>query len=193
MAFDQNIATGSKWQDNGVHISPIGIHDIGLPATAYFLPTVEPATGLTNINFATNDIDKKVFEFTSTTADERIQTTIYIPRNWDEGVIDVEIYWSFSSGTGNVRWAARFGATGNNEAIDNTFGTATFVNDTAGTANQLQKVVLSGVVMPAGIGAGDELQIEVFREGTDVGDTFTGTARLHGTVMMITTNAAVAA
>ncbi len=188
-----NLVSGITFQENSVNISPIGIHDIGLPATAFFLPTFEPASPLTNINFATNDIDKKVFEFTSTTADERIQTTIYLPRNWNNGNVSMEFYWSFSAGTGDVRWAVRFGATGNNEALDNAFAAATATNDTAGTANQLQKVVLSGIVMPAGIGSGDEIQIEIFREGSNAGDTFTGTARLHGVVLMITTDAAVAA
>lgn len=190
--FDQNIATGGKWQEGGVNISPIGIHDIGLPATAYFLPTFEPATGLVNLNFATNEIDKKVFEFTSTTADERIQTTIYLPRNWDEGNVDIEINWSFSSGTGVVRWAARIGATGDGEAIDNAFASATFVNDTAGIVGELQKVLLT-VAVPAGIAPGDEIQIEIFREGSNAADTFTGTARLHGTVLRITTDEATAA
>ena len=89
--------------------------------------------------------------------------------------------------------AVRFSATGDDDTIDNAFAAATAVNDTAGTASQLQKVVLSGIVMPAGIAAGDEIQIEIFREGSNVGDDFTGTARLHGIVLMITTDAAVAA
>ena len=53
--------------------------------------------------------------------------------------------------------------------------------------------MLTSVAVPAGIAAGDELQIEIYREGSDAGDTFTGTARLHGVVIRITTNAAVAA
>jgi len=134
-----------------------------------------------------------VWEFTSTTLDERVQASTYLPRNWNEGSVDILIYWSFASGSGDVRWAIRFGATGDNEAIDNAFQTAIFVNDTAGTANQLQQVLLSTITMPAGIVAGDELQIEVFRQGTDGGDTFTGTARLHGIVIRMTTDAAVAA
>jgi len=46
--------------------------------------------------------------------------------------------------------------------------------------------------MPAGLAEGDEIQLEIFREGSSGGDTFTGTARLHGTVLRITTDAAVA-
>lgn len=173
-------------------LSTIGVHDIGLPATAYFLPSIEPATGLTNINFVTNNLDKKVFEFL-TGVDNRIQTTIYIPRNWDAGNVDIELNWSFAAGTGSVRWGMRFGATSDDEAIDNAFGAASIATDAAGVANELQKVVITNVAMPAGTVAGDEIQIEVFRQGSNPGDTFTDTARLHGTVLRITTNAAVAA
>ena len=187
-------APTATFQEGGVDISPIGIHDMPISATAFFAPTLEPATGLTNVNFATNDLDKKVWEFTSTTADERIQTQLpALPRNWNEGAVDIEITWSFASGSGNVRWGARIAASGDNEAIDAAFGTATEANDTAGTANQTQKIVLSSVAVPAGIAAGDELQLEIYREGSDAGDTFTGTARLHGVVIRLTTNAATAA
>ena len=162
-----------------------GVHDIPTTAASWFLPTLEPATGLTNINFATNDHDYKVFEFTSTTADERIQLNTTLPRNIDLSDIDVVIKWSFASGSGVVRWGIRAVGMGDNDALDSAWGTAIEANDTAGTAEQFQFVTLAALAVGGTPGEGDEIAFEVYREGVDAADTFTGTARIHSITFQV--------
>jgi hypothetical protein len=162
-----------------------GVHDIPTSASSWFAPTLEPATGLTNINFATNDHDYKVWEFTSTAADERIQLNTTLPRNVDLSDIDIVIKWSFASGSGDVRWGIRAVGMGDNDALDSAWGTPVEANDTAGTANQFQFVTLSALAVGGTPGEGDEIAFELYREGSDGGDTFTGTARLHSVTFRV--------
>ncbi|MHA2401570.1 MAG: beta strand repeat-containing protein, partial [Candidatus Kariarchaeaceae archaeon] len=163
-----------------------GVHDIPISAQSMFAPTLEPATGLTSINFATNDIDYKVWEFTSTIANERVQIQLdSLPRNINLADIDVVLSWSFASGSGVVRWGIRATSIPDNGALDVGWGAAVEVNDTAGTANQLQRVSLAALAVGGTPAEGDTIQFEIYREGADVGDTFTGTARLHGITLQV--------
>ena len=162
-----------------------GVHDIPTTAASWFLPTLEPATGLTNINFAPNDHDYKVFEFTSTTVDERIQLNTTLPRNIDLSNIDVVIKWSFGAGTGIVRWAIRAVGMGDNDSLDPAWGTTVAVDDTAGTADQFQFVTLTALAVGGTPGEGDEIAFEVFREGSNAGDTFDNTARIHSITLQV--------
>lgn len=166
-----------------------GIHDISIPAFGFYTPNTEPATfATTEFGAAGNKITLKTMNFTSTTVDERAQCRFPLPRNYDLGNIDIEIYYSFASGSGNIRWGARAVATGDNEAIATNFGTAVEGNDTAGTADQVNKFSLTGITIGNTPAAGDEIHLEIYREGSDAGDTFTGTARLHGIVVRVGVN-----
>lgn len=185
--------SGVKFQENGVDISPIGVHDIAINATGMYATTNTSATGLTLTNFATNDIDIQTWDFTSTTADETVQFRTPFPRNYNNGAITVSFSWSQSSGTGNVVWRIGAVAVGNAEAIDAALVFSADVVDAGGTANQTQQFTTASFT-PGGTPAdANELAFEVMRQGTDSLDTFTGTARLHSIVIHITTDAAVAA
>jgi len=191
--INQNIAATGKWQEAGVNISPIGIHDIPVGATAMYVTTNTPATGLTLTNFATGDIDLQTFDFTSTAADETVQFRTPMPRNYNNGAITVTINWSQASGTGNVVWRIGAVARGQSEAIGLAFTYSADLVDAAGTANQVQSTTTASFT-PAGTPVDDdELHFEVQRQGSDALDTFTGTARLHSIVIHITTDAATAA
>ncbi len=86
---NQNIAATGEWQEGGVAISPIGIHDIPINATGMYATTTLPATGLTQTELPTNDVDIQTWDFTSTTADERVQFSTPLPRNYNNGAITV--------------------------------------------------------------------------------------------------------
>lgn len=194
-AVNQNIAATGKWQEAGVSISPIGVHDMPIPVTAMYVTITEPATGLTATEFgaAGHKITLQTMDFTSTTVDERVQFRAPFPREYNNGTIDIQLNWSFASGTGNVRWGARLVATGDNEAIATNFGTAVASDDTAGTANQTQQVTLSTITIGNTPADTDEIHLEIFREGSHANDTFSGTARLHSAVVRLTTDAATSA
>jgi len=190
---NQNIAATGEWQEGGVAISPIGVHDIPISATGMYATTTLPATGLTLTELPTNDIDIQTWDFTSTTADERVQFSTPLPRNYNNGAVTVSFTWSQSSGTGNVVWRVGAVAAGQGEAIDQAFTFSADVVDAGGTANQYQQFTTASFT-PTGTPAdANQMHWEVMRQGSDSLDTFTGTARLHSIVIHMTTDAATAA
>jgi len=190
---NQNIAATGEWQEGGVAISPIGIHDIPINATGMYATTTLPATGLTQTELPTNDVDIQTWDFTSTTADERVQFSTPLPRNYNNGAITVSFTWSQSSGTGNVVWRVGAVAAGQSENIDQAFVFSADVTDAAGTANQYQQFTTASFT-PGGTPAdANQMHFEVMRQGSDASDTFTGTARLHSVVIHMTTDTATAA
>ena len=187
--------TNDKLTFDGHIADPVGIHDMPVPASAMWAGTTEGATGLTSTEFgaAGHKITLQTWDFTSTAADERVQFRTPLPREYDNGTIDIQINWSFASGSGDVRWGARMVATGDNEAIATNFGTAVEANDTAGTADQVQQTTLSTITIGNTPADTNEIHFEIYREGSDAGDTFSGTARLHSVVVRFTTDSAVSA
>ena len=187
--------TSDKLTFDGHIADPVGIHDMPVPASAMWAGTTEGATGLTSTEFgaAGHKITLQTWDFTSTAADERVQFRTPLPREYDNGTVDIQINWSFASGTGDVRWGARMVATGDNEAIATNFGTAVEANDTAGTADQVQQTTLSTITVGNTPADTNEIHFEIYREGSDAGDTFSGTARLHSVVVRFTTDSAVSA
>ena len=162
-----------------------GIHDLMIPASAFYAPTTEPATGLTDTEFgaAGHEQTKKTFDFTSTTADERIQTEFPMWRKWDLASFDVIIVWSHAAGTGNVRWGARATCAGDDDAIAPDFGTGIEANIGAGTNDDYIYTTLADVTPGGTPASADILTLEIYREGSDGGDTFDNTARLHHVIL----------
>jgi hypothetical protein len=188
-----DIGAGNLYTVNGTNISPIGIHDIPVAATGMYATTTLGATGPTQVELPTNDIDINTMDFTSTTVDERVQFRTPFPRNYNNGAITVTINWSQSSGTGNVVWRIGALATGQGDLIDQAMTFSADLVDAGGTANQIQSTTTASFT-PSGTPAdGDELAFEVMRQGSDALDTFSGTARLHSIVIHMTTDAATAA
>jgi len=192
---NQNIAATGKWQEGGVNTSPIGVHDISMPATAMYPTTTLPCSALAKVELPTNDIDIQTLDFTSTAADERAQFSFPMIRQYDTtATITVTLYWSHAgAATGNVNWRIGALARGQGDAIDTAMTFSADFTDAAGTANQIQEVT-SGSFTPGGTPADADLWfMEIMRQGSDAADTFDTTVRLHGAVVHITTDAATAA
>ena len=162
-----------------------GIHDLMIPASALYIPTTEPATGLTATEFgaAGHKQTKQTFDFTSTAADERAQVEFPMYRKWDLASFDVIIVWSHASGTGNVRWGARATCAGDSDPIAPNFGTGIEANTASGTNDDYIYTTLSSVTPGGTPASADILSIEIYREGSDAGDTFSGTARIHHIIL----------
>lgn len=162
-----------------------GIADLPIPASAFYKPTTEPATGLTDTEFgaAGHKQTKKTFDFTSTAADERIQIEFPMFRKYDLASFDVIIVWSIPAGTGNTRWGARATMAGDGDAIAPNFGTAVESNIAVPTANKYEYTTLSAITPGGTPASADTLTLEIYREGSDVGDTFDNTARLHAVIL----------
>ena len=188
-----DLPNGAVFQEGGVPISPIGIHDISVAAEGMYVTTTLPACGPNQVELPTNDIDIFTMDFTSTCADERAQFNVPLPRNYNNGAITATVRWSHASGTGNVVWRLGALARGNSDAIDTAM---TFSADLVASndANNDMIVALTGSFTPGGTPAdNDHMFFEIMRQGSDALDTFSGTARLHSITIHMTTDAATAA
>lgn len=189
---DQNIAATGKWQEGGVDISPIGLHDAWIPASAMWPSTTSGATGLTQRELATNDVDIQTWDYTSTTVDEYTQFTWTIPQEWNAGTITVEFFWTATGGAaGNVVWGIQATAFDNDNPLDAAWGTIQEVTDAWIANDDLHISAATSAVTIAGTPvAGEMVQFRVIRSGSDASDTFATTAGLLGIRINYTTDSA---
>ena len=185
-------APNASFQENGVDISPIGLHDAWIPASAMWASTTNGATGLTQRELATNDVDIQVWGFTSTTTDEYTQFTWTIPQEWNAGTITVEFFWTATGGSaGNVVWGIQGTAFDNDNPLDAAWGTIQEVTDAWIANDDLHISAATGNVTIAGTPvAGEMVQFRVVRSGSDASDTFATTAELLGIRINYTTDSA---
>lgn len=173
-------AAGSTFQEAGVNISPIGTHEISIPASGMWASTTNGATGLTQTELGTNDVDIQTWDFTSTAADEHIQFIWSPPEEWDAGTIRIKFKWSHATGTGNVRWGAQATSLANSDPIDVVWGTIQERTDANETNNDIIQSAFTPAITIAGAPVkGEYVQFRILRSGSDAADTFTATARLH--------------
>lgn len=165
-------------------------HTIWLPAGS-FMPTTTAGAAYASQEMPTNDVMVSGFDFSATT-DQKIQTTIAMPKSWDEGTITAQVFWkdATTAGTGDVVWGVRALAVSNDDALDAAFGTAQTATDTFIAAGDLHIAPVTAAITPSGTAAeGDLLVVEVYRDGDAGGDTYTQNARFMGVKLIYTTNA----
>ncbi len=196
-AVNQNIATTGKWQEAGVNISPIGLHDIYMDGGA-FAPIDSGGLVKRTMSTGTNQKGIIVSAF-SASADQYAVTKVTVPENYDGGVITVVISWTNdTTGTGNVLWEVAAVNVSDADALDGAgtnFGTGVQLTADAGTTLNLEhKTARSGNITPANTYvAGDTMYIRVGRLGSNGSDTFDQTSDLLGISVRFGIDAAVAA
>jgi len=189
---NQNIAATGKWQEGGVSISPIGLHDVFVRADGMYPRTTAGCAAIAKLEFATSLANVQVLDFDQTTQ-EFAQFTTNLPRNWNNGTITVTVYWTATAGTGAVVWGISGGAYSNDDALTVALGTAQTVTDTLIATSDLHISPRSSAITLAGTPAdADFLVIQISRDPVDAGDTLTGDARLIGVSIEFTLDAAVA-
>lgn len=171
-----------------------GVQTIWVPASAMKASTTDGASGLTTVETTAGNPDLNVFDF-ATDADDYVQFTIGMPKNWDEGVINAQFYWtSTATDTDGVTWGIQGIALSDNASIDTAFsgGTPQIIDD----ANQsaAEELLITAETPDITIGgtpaAGDLCFFRVFRDVSDSNDTAAEAARLLGVKLLYTTNAA---
>lgn len=85
----------------------------------------------TKREFTTNDVDMYYLAF-DTTADEYAQWTLAMPSDWNSGTVTFVPYWTCTGGTGSatVCWGLQGRSYGNDDAIDQAWGTGQTSTDT---------------------------------------------------------------
>ena len=192
-AFNQNIGSGGKWQEAGVNISPIGIHDMYFDGGAFI--SVDAGTKVEILIGTTTNI-KGVLAIPFGTASSSYATVKIIPpRNWNNGTITAVVHWtSTTEGAGTVQWDISGVAVGDGDSLSGAgtnYGTAISVTDTQTTIDEEQITSRTTAITIANSPAdGDALYLKVLR---NTADTFTEDAHLLGVSVAFGLDAAVAA
>lgn len=131
---------------------------------------------------ATNDVWKfLVWVFADTATRIGLRGLFRVPPDY-VGTAKIIVEWTSTATSGDVEWDFDYRAVGGNdtESMDQA-GTQESVNnnDTAPTAAN-RKLSAELTLTSANLAAGDLVEFELFRDGTDVGDTMAAAAIMFG-------------
>jgi len=171
-------------------VSPVGLHDVWIPAAAFWITTTSGATALAKTETGTNKLNYQSISFASG-ATNRAETTITMPRNYNNGTVKARVYWlTTSSSTNSVTWFVSGVAFGDNAAIDAAQGTQQSIADANNAASTLNISGQTSAITIAGTPADTKMiQLRVERQS---GDTLAAAALFMGVSIEYTTDAAVA-
>jgi hypothetical protein len=144
--------------------------------------TTSGAGANTKKEYTTNDQDLYNLPF-DPAADEFAQATVGMPSDWDGSTVTAQFVWSKDgTGTGDVIWTCQGRSYGDGEAIDQAWGTAQSVTDSATATDDAVFIsaATSAITLSGTPAAGELVQFRVSRDGNDGGDTFAGDALLLG-------------
>lgn len=127
---------------------------------------------------ATNDVwGRLVAIFNDTAARDGLRGGFTVPKNY-VGSANLIIVWTATATSGDVEWDFDYRAVGGNdsESLDQA-GTQESVNsnDTAPSAVN-ERMEISIALTDGNFAADDEVTFELFRDGTDAGDTMAAAA-----------------
>ncbi len=155
-------------------------------------PSASGGSGvLTNVATSANMPDVQTLNFHQNTQ-QHCQFAIPLPKRWNRGTITARFRWSHAATTTNFGcvWGIQAVAVGDDEAINQAYGTAVEVTDTGGTTNRLYVSSETAAFTVANTPAdGDTIFFRIYRKAADAADTLAIVARLHGVDLFVTTNA----
>jgi hypothetical protein len=174
----------------GSVLKTAGKETIWIPAGAMTTAGTDGAS-LASVEASSTTPTYKVYDF-ATGADDHVHFSIAMPKNWDEGTVTFQVWWTSTGAVSTgVAWGLQGSALSDSDAIATAFGTAVVVTDDAlGTANDVYVSAESAAVTIAGTPAADDICFfRFFRDVSDANDDMTEDARLIGIKLLITTNA----
>ena len=168
-----------------------GKETMWIPATAFYLPTTNPADAASVETTALRP-ELKVLDFDASTA-QYAQFAIAMPKSWNLGTVSYQVFWSPSStNTGNCIFGLQGVSCSEGDTADVAFGTAQEVTDAGiGTVEDVQMSAESSAITIAGSPADDDMTFfQLYRDAADGSDSFTGEARVLGIKLFYTTDEA---
>lgn len=151
--------------------------------------TTNGAAANAKVESATNKQNVYVLDFADGATKLFAEATVAMPSDWDGGTVTAEFFWlTNGTGTGGVVWGCAGRSYGDQETLDQAFGTEQTVTDNGvATANQVLKSSATGAITLGGTPAAGELvQFRVSRDPTNGSDTLAQTARLLGVMISYT-------
>lgn len=176
--------TGVYW---GTVSGGTGVQTIWVPAISMYSRTTNGAeAGI--VESTTNRVMTRTYDFDGNTQ-EFVQFTIRMPKQWDEGTIQFQPYWTaVTANSGNVEFSMAAVSLSNNDDIDTAFGTAQASRLNFISNNKIHVGPLSANITVAGTPtAGDVTMFQLARDVAD--DTLIADADLIGVAIFITADA----
>ena len=168
-----------------------GTETMWIPATAFYLPTTNPADAASVETTALRP-ELKVLDFDAGTA-QYAQFAIAMPKSWNLSTVTYQVFWSPSNtNTDDCIFGLQGVSCSEGDTTDVVFGSAVEVTDAGiGTIEDIQMSAVSGPITIAGSPAdNDQTFFQLYRDAADAGDDFTGEARVLGIKLFYTTDAA---
>ena len=162
-----------------------------IPATAFYLPTTNPADAA-SVETAATRPELKVLDFDASTA-QYAQFAIAMPKSWNLGTVTYQVFWSPSNtNTDDCIFGLQGVSCTEGDTADVAFGTAVEVTDAGiGTVEDVQMTAESGAITIAGSPAdNDQTFFQLYRDAADGSDDFSGEARVLGIKLFYTTDEA---
>lgn len=144
------------------------------------VPRTTTGCGTSQIETATNKVNVKVLDF-DTTTQEYAQWTAVMPDSYSGGTITAKFIWTHPATTTNfgVRWGLQARAFGDDDALDQAFGTAQEVTDTGGTTNDNYISPATSAITIGGTPAGGKTVVfQAYRDPANAADNMAVDAKL---------------
>ena len=166
------------------------LRSLWIPAAAMRPSSSGGCAALALVATSANQPDISSLDFDASTT-EYAQFWVRMPKNWNEGTVTAQFYWSHAATTTNfgVRWGIQGVAISDDDTIGVSYGTEQEVTDTGGTTNDLYVSSATSAMTIAGTPtAGDMCAFRVYRDHADAADTMAIDARLHGVALFYSTD-----
>lgn len=142
--------------------------------------TTNGCAALAKVEATTNDVDYQVLDFDQTTQ-EFAQFSVVMPDGWDAGTVTFKAIWTTTASSGVVVWELQGRSYDDDDAIDQTWGSAIEVSDTVVGAADIHETGESAAVTLAGTpAAGEYCHFRIARDPANASDTLAADARLLG-------------
>lgn len=169
-----------------------GLHTIWVPATAMYATTTTGCSALTQVEQTALRPELKVLDFAAG-ADDHAQFSIAMPKNWNEGVIQFQSFWTVTgTDTGLVAWGLTAQSVVNSGVTNTGFSALTTNTPLAhsGTSNDLMVSAASGNVTVLNAAADSVTYFMIARDvSAESADAQTAAARLIGIKILYTIDA----
>ena len=173
--------------------NPIGLQDLFIPCASMWTQGTNGATLLGTKDFGEDKPSYTVAEFSDST-EQHCQFSIAMPRNFNNGTVTAQFFWTGTGGSGDVVWSLAGVAVSDNDSIDASFGTEQTVTDTYHANDDLMVSSATSAITIAGTPAdSDTIWFQISRNTSDGSDDYSDTAKLIGVVITYTIDAATAA
>lgn len=185
------IVPASDWNqmiDNIAYLKTAVNANIWLSGSGGWAAATAGAAAGNQVEMATNKQTLKYISFVDA-ADSFAEWGLIMPADYNGGTITAAFYWMHPATTVNfgVGWGLKGRAYGDNEALDQAWGTEVVTTDTGGTTSNIYISAVSGNITLAGTPVANEfVQFRTRRAWENAGDTMAVAAYLLGILLTYT-------